>query len=95
MGLTDGHLVWGDDIPTESEKVYYRQIAELEKENARLLKDCDAYKKAIENIKAEIKEEMDFCATISIYTRLGFDTALHIIDKHISGKKDTNEDKLA
>ena len=43
--------------------------------------------KAVEDIKAEIKEEMNDCATTSIYTRLGFDTALNIIEKHISGKE--------
>ena len=39
----------------------------------------------IENIKAEIEEKMNDCATTSIYTRLGFQTSLNIIDKHIGG----------
>ena len=38
----------------------------------------------IEDIKAEITDEMNFCAKTSKYTRSGFDTALNIIDKHTS-----------
>ena len=40
----------------------------------------------IEDIKAEITYEMNFCAKTSKYTRSGFDTALNIIDKHIKGE---------
>ncbi len=35
MGLTDKHLAWGDDIPSEEEKTYLRQIY-LEKGNIGL-----------------------------------------------------------
>lgn len=47
---------------------------------------------AIEDIKTEIKESMDDCATTSIYTRLGFDTALNIINRHTSGKEGVKRD---
>ncbi len=97
MGLTDGHLAWGDDIPTESEKIFYRQIAELEKENARLLKDCEVYKKAIEDIKKEIKSKkfkgyVNDNGSVDLpdhqaHFNSGLILALEIIDKHTSGAK--------
>ena len=89
MGLTDGHLAWGDDIPTESEKTYYRQIDNLEKENARLLEDCEAYKKAIEDIKAELKE-VGYCKDEYGDIRADVLTVrqvIDIIDNHTSGKE--------
>lgn len=92
MGLTDGHLAWGDDIPTESEKMYYRQIANLEKENARLLKDREAYKKAIEDIRAEI--ELIKKAEYQIYGKGSWNfvgKCLDVIDKHTSGAKEREE----
>lgn len=54
---------------------------------AELRKKYFIPKSVIEDIKAEIRKQMEDCATTSIYTRLGFDTTLHIIDKHISGKE--------
>lgn len=55
MGLTDGHLAWGDDIPTESEKEYRRQIDNLEKENARLKNLEDAVSSINESIASLIR----------------------------------------
>ena len=100
MGLTDGHLAWGDDIPTESEKIYYKQIANLEKENARLLEDCEAYKKAIGDTKAEIKEMLykddqiitDADALVMSVYNNGILDALKVIDKHTSSAKMEGEE---
>lgn len=95
MGLTDGHLVWGDDIPTESEKTYYRQIANLEKENARLLEECEAYKKAIEDIKSEIGKNYDGIPyNYSDYNNGMIDAlewVLDVIDERTNGEKMENE----
>ena len=50
--------------------------------------ECDFHngkyieKSVLDDIKAEITDEMNFCAKTSKYTRSGFDTALNIIDKH-------------
>ena len=73
-----------DDI--EEIKECYKCSKEHE-QLAEWLKELKQLKQAIEDIKTEIKEKMDDCATTSIYTRLGFDTALNIIDKHTSGEK--------
>ena len=58
----------------------HRQLAEWLKDYKRLLEQ-------IEDIKAEITEYMNDCATTSVYTRLGFQTSLNVIDKHIGGKE--------
>lgn len=90
MGLTDGHLAWGDDIPTESEKTFYRQIDNLKKENARFLKDCKAYEKMIEDIKSEINELSELDHIEPTYEDCKRDV-LEIIDRHSSGAKMEDE----
>ena len=44
-------------------------------------------KSVLEDIKAEITEKMNDCATTSVCTRLGFQTAINVIDNHISRKE--------
>lgn len=39
------------------------------------------------DIKTEIEEKMNDCATTSIYTRLGFKTSLQIINEHTRGRR--------
>ena len=42
----------------------------------------------LDDIKAEITEYMNDCATTSEYTRLGFQTSLNVIDKHIGERSE-------
>ena len=90
MGLTDKHLAWGDDIPSEDEKTYYRQIDNLEKENARLLKDYKAYELGKLDALNEIKEEIKNCIVHSPYFHTTSDCChvrddvMQIFDKHIT-----------
>ena len=48
--------------------------------------------KAIEDIKSEITEYMNDCATTSVYTRLGFQTSLNVIDRHIGERSEHEAD---
>ena len=42
----------------------------------------------LEDIKSEITEYMNDCATTSVYTRLGFQTSLNVIDRHIGERSE-------
>ena len=47
----------------------------------------------LDDIKAEIEAERDFCAETSVYTRSGFNTSLYIIDKYTKeGGKESEDD---
>ena len=83
MGLTDKHLVYGDDVPqTQTEKDYYWQIKHLEEQNAKL-------KEAVRKIKDEIKNEEVRDDEGVLRSQVTYTwKVLQIIDKHLKGGRE-------
>jgi len=82
MGLTDQHLVYGDDIPqTQIEKDYYWKIKHLEEQNNKLKEAIAKIKKEIELIK-EAEEQIHGCDSWNFVYKVEdvIDTHLREID---------------
>ena len=77
MGLTDQHLVYGDDIPqTQIEKDYYWKIKHLEEQNNKLKEAIEKIKEEIDDLTADYNFEGYYMAISDVE---------NVINKHTEG----------